>query len=84
MWMHGEADTWVAMLWPDEATQQQPCCSEKMRVVLDDGVDDELIGRAAVLGRSMHRQWCAGAADGLVDADAGVVRTRSTASGERS
>jgi len=29
-----------AMLWPDEATQQQPCCSEKMHIVLGDGVDE--------------------------------------------
>ena len=28
------------VLWPDEATQQQPCCSEKMHVVLGDGVDE--------------------------------------------
>ena len=41
MWMHGEADTWVAMLRPDEATQQQPYCSEKMCVILGDGIDDE-------------------------------------------
>jgi len=28
------------VLWPDEATQQQPCCSEKMHVILGDGVDE--------------------------------------------
>jgi len=28
------------MLWLDEATQQQPCCSAKMHVVLEDGVDE--------------------------------------------
>jgi len=28
------------MLWPDDATQQQPCCSEKVHVVLGDGVDE--------------------------------------------
>ena len=28
------------MLQPNEATQQQPYCSEKMRVVLGDGVDE--------------------------------------------
>ena len=41
MWMHGEADTCVAMLRPDDATQQQSCCSEKMRAILGDGIDDE-------------------------------------------
>ena len=28
------------MLRPEEATQQQPCCSKKMRVVLGNGVDE--------------------------------------------
>ena len=28
------------MLWPDEVTYQQPYCSEKMHVVLRDGVDE--------------------------------------------
>jgi len=35
--------TWLvhgAFYQPDEATQQQPCCSEKMRVVLEDSVDE--------------------------------------------
>ena len=28
------------VLWPDEATQQQPYCSKKMHVVLGDDVDE--------------------------------------------
>jgi len=28
------------VLWLDQATQQQPCCWEKMHVVLGDGVDE--------------------------------------------
>ena len=28
------------MLWPNEATQYQPCFSEKMHVVLRDSVDE--------------------------------------------
>ena len=73
-------DTWAAVLRLDEATQQQPFCSEKVRVILGEGVDDEPVGRAPVLGRPMHSRWCVGAADGPVDADA-VVCTRSTAGG---
>lgn len=34
--MQRREDTRAAVLRPEEATQQQPCCSEKMRVVLDD------------------------------------------------
>ena len=45
MWMHGEADTWVVMLRPDEVTQHHSCCSEKMRAILGDGIDDELTMR---------------------------------------
>jgi hypothetical protein len=33
--------TRVVVLWPNEATQQQTYCLEKMRVVLDNDVDNE-------------------------------------------
>jgi hypothetical protein len=53
-----------------------------MHVVPGDGVDDEPVGRTAVQGRQMHSRWLAGAADGPFDADAGVVRARSTGDGQ--
>jgi hypothetical protein len=43
----------MVVMRPDEATQQFPCCSKKMRVVLADGVDDKPMDRATVWGQPM-------------------------------
>ena len=44
--MQRREDTRAAVLRPEEATQQQPCCSEKMRVVLDDERHGSRVDRA--------------------------------------
>lgn len=45
--MQRRGDTRAVVLRPEEATQQQPCCSEKIRVVvLDDGRHGSRVDRA--------------------------------------
>jgi hypothetical protein len=44
-----------------------------MCIILDDGVDDDPMGHSPMLGQPMHNRWNAEAADGPINADAGVV-----------